>query len=79
MRILERFGTLVGFPVVKSMGDGLWELRPFDDRFFFFLAAGKKYVVVHHYQKQGGKTPRNELAVAIAHMKDYKERIKGNA
>ena len=79
MRILGQYGTLVGFPVVKPMGEGIWELRPFDDRFFFFLAADNKYVMVHHYQKRGRKTPKNELAVAKAHMKDYKERIEGYA
>ena len=79
MRILERYGTLVGPPVVRYMGRDLWELRPLSDRFFFFLANEHKYVMLHHYQKNGRKTPKRELSLAIAHMNNYIERNIGNA
>ena len=78
MRLLEKYGTLVGFPVVKLIGEDIWELRPQSDRFFFFNAEAQKYVIVHHYKKHGNKMPQNEFKIAKAHMKDYLERNDDN-
>jgi phage-related protein len=78
MRVLEKYGTAVGYPVVKYMGNGIWELRPLDDRFFFFSAKSNKYIFLHYCQKSKGKTPKRDLSLAITRMKDYNEREAKN-
>lgn len=79
MRLLEKYGTVAGFPVVKYMGNDIWELRPLDDRFFFFLSEPREYVMLNHCLKSKGKTPQKELNLAIVRKKDYLERKKSNA
>ena len=78
IRALEIFGTRVGEPQVKHIGDNLWELRPLAHRIFFFYWRGSKFVLLHHFIKKSQKTPPKEIEKAVQNMKDFLERKNSN-
>lgn len=39
---LSQYGTRIGKPIVKYLGDNLWELRPLRTRIFFFYLERKQ-------------------------------------
>lgn len=71
---LKKEGTWVGAPVVKHIGDGIWELRPEDSRIFFFFWHKDSFVLLSHYLKKSKKTPRRELEKAKRYRKSWIER-----
>lgn len=62
-----QFGWPLGMPLVRSLGDGLWEVR---SRLrggiarVIFLAEGDRMVLLHGFIKKSQKTPKAELALA---------------
>jgi phage-related protein len=58
----------VSMPHVKSLNDGLWEMRMSGKdgiaRAIYVKATGKRLVVVHAFQKKTQKTPNKALEVA---------------
>jgi phage-related protein len=71
---LERYGTRIGTPIAKHIGDSLWELRPLANRIFFFYWKDNKFVLLHHFIKKSQKTPPREIEQAWAKLKDFLER-----
>ena len=72
-----QFGWPIGMPLVRNLGDGLWELR--SDlrsdriaRLLFCLHEGM-LVVLHGFIKKTQKTSPNELAIARRRMKEVTE------
>ena len=61
------------------MGGGLFELRSRqgDDiaRSFYFFFSGDRIVVTNGFVKKTRKTPRRELACALAYKADWEERF----
>ncbi|MBR6206968.1 MAG: type II toxin-antitoxin system RelE/ParE family toxin [Oscillospiraceae bacterium] len=79
-RRLEKYGMDVNnhYPhMIRNLQEGVWELRPGNNRVFFFHFTGNKFVLLHAYKKESPKTPENELKKAINEMKDYKRRNRG--
>ena len=74
MAALEQYGTRIGEPIVKHIDDGLWELRPINNRIFFFYWKDNKFVLLHHFAKKTNKTPPREIAKARSKMDDFIER-----
>ncbi len=66
-------------PQSKCMGGGLFELRSRqgDDiaRSFYFFFSGDRIVVTNGFVKKTRKTPRRELARALAYKADWEERF----
>lgn len=66
-------------PQSKCMGEGLSELRSRqgDDiaRSFYFFFSGSRIVVTNGFVKKTRKTPRRELARALAFKADWEERF----
>jgi phage-related protein len=63
----------VGMPLVRSMGNGLWELRSdLGDRIarLMFCFHAREIVVLHGFIKKSQKTPKADLKLAIKRMKD---------
>ncbi len=62
-----QYGWPLGMPLVKNLGDGLWEvrsqLRDGIARVVFFVEEGL-LAVVHGFMKKSRKTPRKELQTA---------------
>lgn len=62
-----QFGWPLGMPLVRGLGDGLWELRSqLRDTIarVIFLAEGDRMFLVHGFIKKTQKTPPKELALA---------------
>ena len=74
IKLLKQYGTLIGFPVVRPMGNDIWELRPLANRIFLFYWKDDKYVLLSHYVKKSQKTPQRELDKALANKKNWLER-----
>lgn len=76
---LKMFGNALGEPQVKSMRNGLLELRATApdgiSRSFFFFTSGKKAYIVHIFQKKTQKTPKHNLDLALERMKKVKEEL----
>ncbi|MED4018558.1 type II toxin-antitoxin system RelE/ParE family toxin [Sutcliffiella cohnii] len=82
IEILEKSGTRSGLPYTKYIGDGIWELRPKDQRILFFGWKDNQIVLLHSFRKQTQKTPPQEIKKAKIEMEDWLKngdhRIQGN-
>lgn len=69
-------GANLGPPHTDSMGDGLFELRLKGAegiaRVFFCTLIGRRIMMLHSFIKKTPKTPRREIKVAQARMKEVK-------
>ena len=69
-----QFGWPIGMPLVKPLGDGLWELRSSlpsrREARVLFTADERGIVVLHGFIKKSQKTPRSELVLARKRMKE---------
>lgn len=71
---LEKFGTRIGTPVTKYLGEEIWELRPLKNRILYAYFKDDTFVLLTHFIKKTQKTPRKELERAKRCLKDYRER-----
>jgi phage-related protein len=66
--LLEEFGLDLRLPHSRSMGGGLFELRPRGRegiaRVFYCMKAGRKIIMLHSYLKKTTETPKRELNIA---------------
>lgn len=71
--ILE-FGSNLGMPHTKSLGDGLIELRVKSKegaaRVFYCTMMGNKIVMLHLIIKKSNKIPKKEIQIAKNRMKE---------
>ena len=78
-RMIE-YGTNLGEPHTKALGDGLFEIRAKDQegigRAFYCTVIGKKIVVLHAIIKKSQKTPKNDLDMAKKRMKEVQNAWK---
>lgn len=37
IKLLEKYGVIIGEPICKHLESGIYELRPFKDRILFFI------------------------------------------
>ena len=75
IQLLAENGTK-GLPIsiAEHLEDGIWELRPGNNRvFFFYYDIGGRYVLLHHMRKKTQKTPRREIKQAKKEREDYIE------
>ncbi len=73
--LIEEFGPFnVGMPHVRSLSDGLWEIRLTGRdgiaRGIYIIATGKRVVVVHAFIKKTQKTPKKEIDIAKKRAKE---------
>jgi len=71
---LKAYGTRAGLPTMRHIEDGIWELRPINDRFFFAYWKGDMFIVLHHYVKKAQKAPRREIDRAKQNLEDFLKR-----
>ncbi len=58
--------------IAEHLEDGIWELRPGNNRvFFFFYEDDGSYVLLHQIRKKSQKTPPREIMRAKKERKDY--------
>lgn len=73
--LLEEFGNELGMPHVKSLGDGLLELRvrgKQEVRVFYVFVVGKKIILLHGFIKKTQETPKKELDIARSRQSEVK-------
>lgn len=71
---MEQFGPNLGMPHTRAMGQGLFELRVKGAegiaRVFYCTVVDRRIVILHQFTKKSEKTPRRELKIASARMKE---------
>ena len=73
IQLLSDNGTF-GLPntIAEHLDDGIWELRPGNNRiFFFFFNEDGSYILLHQFRKKSQKTPSKELKRAKNERSDY--------
>ena len=67
--LLLEFGSNIGLPHTKALGNGLFELRVKSKegiaRVFFCTKVGKKIIMLHSFIKKSQKTPKKEIRIAL--------------
>jgi len=68
------FGPNLGMPHSRSMGGGLFELRPHGregiGRAFYCFVVGQRVIILHAFIKKTQGTPKKELKIARKRMKE---------
>jgi phage-related protein len=70
-----QFGWPLGMPLVRPLGDGLWEVRSrLRDGIarVIFLAEGDRMVLLHGFVKKSQKTPPKDLDLARRRAADVR-------
>ena len=78
IQLLQDNGTRINENVTKPIGNGIWELRPGNNRIFYFCFCGDTIVLLHQFRKKTRKTPTQEIARANAERADYLARFGGD-
>ncbi len=74
IELLARNGTQLPDNITKHIDDGIWELRPGNNRVFYFYFQDDRFVLLHHFRKKSQKTPQREIDRAKAERADYLSR-----
>ena len=74
IELLQRNGTHMNAEITKHLDDGIWELRPGNNRVFYFFYQNDTYVLLHQFRKKSQKTPKREIEKAKAERNDYLRR-----
>lgn len=74
IQLLQDNGTHLTENITKYLEDGIWELRPGNNRVFYFCFENNKFILLHHFRKKSQKTPKSELERAKSERNDYIQR-----
>lgn len=76
--LLEEYGSRLGMPFSRHLGDGIFELRTSQGsditRILYFFFVGKRIIFTHGFVKKTQKTPKRELERAKRMRKDWEKR-----
>ena len=79
IELLQQNGTHMNAEITKHLDDGIWELRPGNNRVFYFFYQNDTYVLLHQFRKKSQITPKREIEKAKIERNDYlrrKETVK---
>lgn len=74
IQLLQDNGTHLPNNITKHLDDGIWELRPGNNRIFYFFYQNDTFVLLHSFRKRSQKTPRCEIEKAKAERDNYLSR-----
>ena len=74
IELLQQNGTHMNAEITKHLDDGIWELRPENNRVFYFFYQNDTYVLLHQFRKKSQKTPKREIEKAKTERNDYLRR-----
>lgn len=74
IELLQQNGTRLNDNITKHLEDGIWELRPGNNRVFYFFYENNTFVLLHQFRKKSQKTPKREIEKAISERIDYLSR-----
>lgn len=74
--LLTIYGADLRMPHSRTMGNGLFELRPIgkegDGRVFYCTQVGWQVIILHSFVKKTYETPAHELAMAKKRLKEIR-------
>ena len=71
IELLKNNGTRLPDNITKHLDDGIWELRPGNNRVLYFFFQNNTFVLLHHFRKKTQKTPQREIEKAKKERSDY--------
>ena len=71
IQLLQDNGTRLSDNITKYLEDGIWELRPGNNRVFYFYFKDNTFVLLHSFRKKSQKTPRREIEKAKTERDDW--------
>ncbi|UCH24679.1 MAG: type II toxin-antitoxin system RelE/ParE family toxin [Trueperaceae bacterium] len=75
--LMLEFGSDLGMPHTKALGNGLFELRLMGRegiaRVFYCVIIEKRIVMLHVFTKKSQKTPKQVLALVKKRLKEVKK------
>ena len=74
IELLQQNGTHMNENITKHLEDGIWELRPGNNRVFYFFFKNDTFVLLHEFRKKSQKTPKREIEKAKRERNDYLSR-----
>ena len=74
IELLQQNGTRLNDNITKHLEDGIWELRPGNNRVFYFFYENNTFVLLHRFRKKSQKTPKREIEKAKSERIDYLSR-----
>lgn len=74
IELLQQNGIHMNAEITKHLDDGIWELRPGNNRVFYFFYQNDTYVLLHQFRKKSQKTPKREIEKAKTERNDYLRR-----
>lgn len=74
IELLQEHGTRLSDNITKHIDDGIWELRPGNNRIFYFFFDNDTFVLLHQFHKKTKKTPTREIEKAKSERDDYLSR-----
>ena len=78
IELLQQNGTHMNENITKHLEDGIWELRPGNNRVFYFFFQDDIFVLLHLFRKKSQKTPKREIEKAKRERDDYLSRKENN-
>jgi phage-related protein len=73
--LLEEFGYRLPYPHVKYLRDSIFELRfkgiEGEIRVLYFFFQRGKVIFTNGFIKKSGKTPKNELSIAMSRRNEF--------
>ena len=77
IELLQNNGTRLPENITKHLDDGIWELRPGNNRVMYFFFKDDTFILLHHFRKKTQKTPKREIDKAKSERADYLSRKEG--
>ena len=71
IELLQQNGTRLNENITKHLEDGIWELRPGNNRVFYFFFQDNTFVLLHQFRKKSQKTPKREIEKVKRERDDY--------
>lgn len=71
IQLLADHGTRLGENITKHLEDGIWELRPGNNRVLYFFHRDNTFVLLHQFRKKTQKTHRREIEKAKTERDDW--------
>ena len=71
IELLQQNETRLNENITKHLEDGIWELRPGNNRVFYFFFQDNTFVLLHQFRKKSQKTPKREIEKAKRERDDY--------
>lgn len=72
---ISNYGLSIAIPHIKKLiGTPLWEIRILGQdnlRILYITKVGRKMLLLNAFYKKKQKTPRKEIEIALARLKEY--------